>query len=402
MAQKYKVESSDRAVQNQDSLLRVYRRKGISFTNGKGSRVWDSTGREYIDFVGGIAVNVLGHSNHKLVSAICNQASSIIHTSNLYEIGNQSLLSSMIAGFFSSRKMKVFFSNSGAEANEAALKFSVKATGRKKFVSASNSFHGRTAMALSVTGQPKYWKGFEPLIYGNVEFFDYGSAESLKEHLDDDVAAVILEPIQGEGGVVVPPAGFLTRVSQLVHDNGSLLIMDEIQTGIGRTGRMFAHTWEQACRPDIVTLAKGLAGGVPIGATIVSEEVAARISEGDHGSTFGGNPLATAAGIATLEIIDSPGFLEGVVSRGAYLREKLDASLRNFDKLVEIRGKGLMVGMEFSGDFARKLADYAFERNMLVNVAHDTVVRLLPPLIITEEEIDTLAAAVKSFCSTVR
>jgi acetylornithine/N-succinyldiaminopimelate aminotransferase len=399
LAQKYKVEPCERAVRKQDSLLRVYRRKGISFTGGKGSRVWDSSNREYIDFVGGIAVNVLGHSNHKLVSAICNQASNIIHTSNLYEIDNQSVLSSMIAGFFTGRKMKVFFSNSGAEANEAALKFSVKATGRKKFISAFNSFHGRTAMALSVTGQPKYWKGFEPLIYGNVEFFDYGSAESLREHLDADVAAVILEPIQGEGGVIVPPAGFLSRVSQMVHDNGSLLIMDEIQTGIGRTGRMFAHMWEPACRPDIVTLAKGLAGGVPIGATIVSEEVASRINEGDHGSTFGGNPLATAAGIATLETIRSAGFLEGVVSRGVFLREKLEASLGKFDKLVEIRGKGLMLGMEFSGDVAGKLADYAFERNILVNVAHDTVVRLLPPLIITEEEIETLAATVRSFCS---
>lgn len=400
MAQKYKIEQGVKG--RQDSLLGVYRRKGVSFASGKGARIWDTSGREYIDFVAGIAVNVLGHSNPKLVSAICNQASNLIHTSNLYEIENQSQLASRLSRHFPGRKMKVFFSNSGAEANEAALKFAVKSTGRGGFVSANNSFHGRTAMALSVTGQPKYWSGFEPLIYRNVEFFDYGSIESLKSHLNRDVAAVIMEPIQGEGGVIVPPKGFLREASAVVHDNGSLLIVDEVQTGMGRTGRMFAHQWEQGCTPDIVTVAKGLAGGVPIGATLVGEDVASAIHEGDHGSTFGGNPLATAAGLATMEVIESPGFLDRVISRGQYLFRSLSDSLRGNESVTEIRGKGLMVGIEMLGDSAKKFADYAFERNILVNVAHDSVVRLLPPLVVTEEEIDSLCATFRSFSSSAR
>ncbi len=383
-------------------LLSVYRRQNVSFVRGKGARLWDQTGKEYVDFVGGIAVNVVGHAHPKLVAAICNQASNLIHTSNLYEVENQAKLASRLAKHFRGRQMKSFFCNSGTEANEAALKFAVKATGRKKFIAAHNSFHGRTLMALSVTGQPKYWNGFEPLIYRNVDFFDYGSVESLRSRLDGDVAAVIVEPIQGEGGVVAPPEGFLNAVSEAVHANGSLLIMDEVQTGIGRTGKMFAHQWEKQCAPDIVTVAKGLAGGVPIGAAMLSADTAAAIGAGDHGSTFGGNPLASAAALATLDIVESEGFMNGVLEKGKAISASLTESFAGRPYFDTVRGRGLMIGVQLNAEYARKFAEFAFDRGFLVNVAHDSVIRLVPPLVVTAEDIAALAAMTESFVSTAR
>jgi predicted acetylornithine/succinylornithine family transaminase len=399
MAQKYGFETAHSEHQRAGDLLQIYKRQNVSFVRGKGARLWDSAGKEYVDFVGGIAVNIVGHGNPKLVAAICNQASNLIHTSNLYEVENQSKLASRLAKTFRGRQMKSFFCNSGAEANEAALKFAVKATGRKKFLAAHNSFHGRTLMALSVTGQPKYWKGFEPLIYPGVDFFDYGSMDSLKSKLDADVAAVIIEPIQGEGGVVTPPEGFLSEVSEAVHANGSLLIVDEVQTGMGRTGKMFAHQWEKGCAPDIVTVAKGLAGGVPIGATILTAEVAGKIAPGDHGSTFGGNPLATAAALATLEIVETEGFLESVVKKGGYLSSSLAELFAGRHYFSDVRGKGLMIGAQLNAEYAKKLAEFAFERGFLVNVAHDSVIRLLPPLVVTDDDISALVSMIRAFAS---
>ncbi len=399
MAQKYGFETAHSEHQRDGDLLQVYRRQNVSFVRGKGARLWDSAGKEYVDFVGGIAVNIVGHGNPKLVAAICNQASNLIHTSNLYEVENQSKLASRLAKTFRGRQMKSFFCNSGTEANEAALKFAVKATGRKKFLAAHNSFHGRTLMALSVTGQPKYWKGFEPLIYPGVEFFDYGSMDSLKSRLDADVAAVIIEPIQGEGGVVTPPEGFLSEVSEAVHANGSLLIMDEVQTGMGRTGKMFAHQWEKGCIPDIVTVAKGLAGGVPVGATILTAEVAGKIAPGDHGSTFGGNPLASAAALATLEIVETEGFLESVVKKGVHLSSSLAELFAGRPYFAGVRGKGLMIGAQLNAEYAKKLAEFAFERGFLVNVAHDSVLRLLPPLVVTDDDISALVSMIGAFTS---
>ena len=388
--------------QKNGDLLPVYKRQNVSFVHGKGARLWDTSGKEYIDFVGGSAVNVVGHGNPKLVAAICNQASNLIHTSNLYEVENQAKLASRLGKIFRGRQMKSFFCNSGAEANEAALKFAVKATGRKKFIAARNSFHGRTVMALSVTGQPKYWSGFEPIIYKNVDFFDYGSAESLRSKIDGDVAAVIIEPIQGEGGVVTPPEGFLTEISEIAHANGSLLIMDEVQTGMGRTGRMFAHQWEKQCSPDIITVAKGLAGGVPIGAVIMSAEIAERIVAGDHGSTFGGNPLATAAALATLDIIEGDGFMDSVIRKGEMISAGITESFSGKPYFECVRGKGLMIGAQLNEEYAKKFAGFAFDRGFLVNVAHDSVIRLVPPLVVTEDDIGAFLSMMGNFTSSAR
>lgn len=400
MAQKYK--SEHRSQQADSPLLNTYNRQHISFERGKGSTVWDTEGREYLDFVAGIAVNSLGYSHPRLVAAICNQAMNVIHTSNLYEIENQAAVAGRIVRHLSGDGWKVFFSNSGAEANEAAIKFAMKATGRRKIVSMNNSFHGRTALTLSVTGQPRYWKGFEQLLNGNVSFADYGDAESVRSKLDGDTACVILEPVQGEGGVVMPGDGFMGEVSRAARENGSLLIVDEVQTGAGRTGRFFAHSWDDGCSPDIVTMAKALAGGVPIGATIVSRDVSARISPGDHGSTFGGNPLSTAAANAVLDVIESAGFMEEVERKGKKLIDGLRAAFDGSAYVHEVRGKGLMVGIDMTADAAGSFKSFAFDRGYLVNVAHDHIVRLVPPLIVTDEEIESLLAMAGAFKTRYR
>lgn len=396
MALKYESESET----VKDSILGTYGREEISFVRGKGASVWDGDGREYVDMVAGIAVNCLGHNHPRLVAAICNQASSIMHTSNLYQIENQSRLASRLASHLPGSGWKTFFSNSGAEANEAALKFAIKSTGRRKILSANNSFHGRTALTLSVTGQPKYWKGFEHLLYRDVSFADYGSPDSFQKLLDDDVACVILEPVQGEGGVIIPPEGFLSEVGKMAKENGSLLIMDEVQTGVGRTGRFFAHSWEAGVKPDIVTMAKALGGGVPIGATIFSSEVAACVTAGDHGSTFGGNPLSTAAANAVLDIIDSPGFLDGAGSRGAMLLDGLKQVFAGAPYVADVRGRGMMIGVEMDEKSAQAFKSFAFERGFLVNIAHGKVVRLVPPLVLGEPEISAFLGMASSFAAS--
>ncbi len=399
MALKYRSEPGGK---DDDALLGTYARQPVSFVRGKGCTVWDSDGRAYIDFVAGIAVNSLGYDHPKLVAAISNQATSIIHSSNLYEIPSQSRLASRLSASLPPLGWKVFFSNSGAEANEAAIKFAMKATGRKKIVSTDNSFHGRTAMALSVTGQKKYWKGFEQLIYPNVLFAEYGSAREISEKLDSDVACVIVEPIQGEGGVVLPDSSFLSKVSEAARRNGSLLIVDEVQTGVGRTGKFFAHSWEEGCTPDIITMAKALAGGVPIGATIVTSKVAESIVPGDHGSTFGGNHLSTAAANAVLDVVEAPGFMEDVARKGMKLMGGLRSAFEGASYVHEVRGKGLMIGIDMTKDAAAAFKAFALERGFLVNVVHEHVVRLVPPLVVSDEEIDSLLSMSTAFASSRR
>lgn len=397
MAQKYRSEQSVNRSGN--ALLNTYGRQHVDFVRGKGCTVWDSEEKEYLDLVGGIAVNSLGYSHPRVVAAICNQAMNLIHTSNLYEIGNQSALADRLVRHMPGDGCKAFFCNSGAEANEAAIKFALKFTGRRKIVSMRNSFHGRTAMTLSVTGQTAYWKGFEQLLYREVLFADYGSSASVAACLDSDVACIIMEPIQGEGGVVVPPEGFLRDVSMAARENGTLLIMDEVQTGVGRTGRFFAHSWEQGCAPDIVTMAKALASGLPIGAAIVSPAVAACIKPGDHGSTFGGNQLSTAAALATLDVVEGNGFLEEVAGKGQRLADELRSVFGGLPYVSDIRGRGLMIGIEMDAAAAAAFKAFAFERGYLVNVAHDRVVRLVPPLVIKEEEIDAFMTMAAAFAS---
>jgi len=391
LAQRYRNE----LLHEEQSLLNTYARQQIAFRAGKGSRLWDSSGNEYIDMVAGIAVNSLGYAHPRLVAAICNQASSLIHCSNLYEIENQKelarRLSALAGGHYS-----LFFSNSGAEANEAALKFAVRCTGRNRIVAAHNSFHGRTAATLSVTGQQKYWKGFEPLLNGGVAFADFGNIDSFREKLDSSVAAVIIEPIQGEGGIVLPPEGFLSELSKAVHSNGSLLIVDEVQTGTGRTGRFFAYQWER-CTPDIISTAKGLAGGVPIGATLVRNELSSCIKPGDHGSTFGGNPLSTAAALAVLDVVGNNAFLKQVAEKGAHLLSGLNELFSDVPQVSRVTGRGLMVGIHATPPFASAFRDFAFSRGFIVNVVHENTVRLVPPLIISEEELHAFLLMARAF-----
>lgn len=370
-------------------LLANYRRLPLRFVSGKGCTLVDAEGRSYLDMVGGIAVNVLGYSNPRLVAAICNQASNLIHVSNLYEIDLQDRVASRLSAL-SHRNCLAFFCNSGAEANEAAIKFAVKHTGRSKIISAENSFHGRTALTLSITGQRKYWNGFEPLIYRNVSFADYGDIEKFKACIDDETAAVIVEPIQGEGGVIVPPEGFLQELSGICRKNGADLILDEVQTGMGRTGRFLAQQHEGVV-PAITTLAKGLAGGIPAGAVLLSREVASSIVAGDHGSTFGGNPLAMAAANAVLDEIEHGKLIENAEERGRQIMEGLEG--RSVFK--EIRGKGLMIGIEL--DEAERFRQFALERGFIVNVTHGNTVRLLPPLVLSEEEAEAFIRMARSF-----
>lgn len=402
MAQKYRSEGKgiEGKAAEETSLLNTYGRQHVSFVSGKGCTVTDSEGKEYVDFVAGLAVNSLGYAHPRLVAAICNQANSIIHTSNLYEIDWQRALAGRLASKMPAPGCKVFFCNSGAEANEAAIKFAFKATGRSKIIAMTNSFHGRTALTLSVTCQERYWKGFEHLLNKNVSFAEYGSAESVIEKLDDDVACIIMEPIQGEGGVVVPPEGFLTKVSEAARANGTLLIMDEVQTGMGRTGKFFCHSWEKGCVPDIVTMAKALAGGLPIGAAIVSSAVASAIKPGDHGSTFGGNQLCSAAANAALDVVEGSGFMDAVQSRGESLMDGLRSAFSGAPFFNGVRGKGLMIGIDMTKEAADAFKKYAFERGYLVNVTHEHIVRLIPPLVIGDEEIEGILKLASSFASS--
>jgi acetylornithine/N-succinyldiaminopimelate aminotransferase len=385
------------SIHGNSHLLGNYRRLPVNFISGKGCTLVDSTGRKYLDMVAGIAVNILGYSNPRLVSAICNQAGNLIHVSNLYEIDLQEKVASRLIEYLGSEAF-AFYCNSGAEANEAAIKFAVKHTGRNTILTAENSFHGRTALTLSVTGQSKYWKGFEPLIYRNVRFSEFGNADDFIEKLDGDVAALIIEPVQGEGGVIVPPAGFLKELRNACRKNGTVLIVDEVQTGMGRTGRFFAHQHE-GIEADIITLAKGLAGGVPAGAVLLRKEIASSIQPGDHGSTFGGNPLAMAASLAVLEEIKACRLMDNAVERGRQLMEGLKDAFGGTAR--EIRGLGLMIGIELSAEEAERFRRFAFERGFIVNVTHETTVRLLPPLIINEEEVASFIKMARAFARDV-
>lgn len=370
-------------------LMHTYKRFPITIKHGKGARVWDEDGRCYLDFAAGIAVNVLGHNHPKLVNAIKSQAERTIHVSNLYWTEPQITLAKLLSTH--SIGGKVFFANSGTEANEAALKIARK-FGRSqdenkyRVISAHNSFHGRTYGALTATGQPKYQKPFEPLLEG-FDYIEYNNVESLESKMSPDVCAVILEPIQGEGGIVPARREFLEAARRLCDKYDALLIFDEVQTGMGRTGKLFAHQHYDVT-PDILTVAKGLGGGVPIGA-VVANERADVLEPGDHGSTFGGNPLACAAGIVVLEELTSGTLLRQVQEVSHHLWERLKELEETYETVVEVRGAGLMVGMELNESFnALEFATRALENGLLVTVSGKNTVRLLPPLIIDETDVD--------------
>ncbi len=377
-----------------------YARWPLALTRGEGCHVMDEHGRRYLDFTSGIAVNTLGHAHPRLAAALCEQAQTMLHCSNLFRIPLQERLAARLAAL--SGLERAFFCNSGAEANEAAIKLARKywadrGRARRTIVSVTGSFHGRTLATLTATGQDKVKAGFDPLPEGFAHA-PFGDAEALRHAVGDDAAAVLIEPIQGEGGVRPADAAWLRAVRRICDETGALLMLDEVQTGIGRTGSWFA--FEQAgIRPDVLTLAKGLGGGVPIGAMLAREDVAAAFAPGSHGSTFGGNPLACRAALTVLEVVEAEDLLANARARG----EQLMAGLRRLAGAhgldAEVRGAGLLVGMALSAEAAPLIAA-AREQGLLILAAGPKVLRFLPPLNVTADEIDEglamLAAAMEA------
>lgn len=372
-------------------LMQTYTRQPVSIVRGRGAKVYDLEGREYLDFVGGIAVNVLGHGHPDLVQAIQRQAAQLIHTSNLYYTEPQVKLARLLVDH--SFADRVFFCNSGAEANEAAIKLARRyghehhGPDRFEVITMKNSFHGRTLATLTATGQEKVQKGFEPLMPGfaYAPFNDFGALESM---VTEKTAAIMLEPIQAEGGVYVADRDYLKSLRALCTQRDILLIFDEIQTGMGRTGTFFAHE-QLGVKPDIMTLAKGLAGGVPIGACLAKESAAAAFTPGVHASTFGGNPLACAAALAVCRVLLEGRVLDQARRMGEYLTKELAGCKERHRIVKDVRGLGLLQGLELEVDARAVVAD-ALARGVLINAATDRVLRFVPPLVITQPEVDKL------------
>lgn len=372
-----------------DYLMNTYSRFEIVLDHGKGALVWDKDGKSYLDFAAGIAVNVLGHSHPKLVSTIREQAKKLIHCSNLYWTEPQIKLAEILSK--NSMGGRVFFVNSGTEANEAAIKLARK-YGKKfspdkyKILSAFDSFHGRTYGSLSATAQPKYQKDFTPLVDG-FEYFEYNNIDSLNSKISEQFCAVIIEPIQGESGIIPANKNFLKAIRKICDEYNALLIFDEVQCGMGRTGKLFAYQHYDV-EPDILTVAKGLGGGIPIGA-VVANEKADVFEPSDHGSTFGGNPLACSAGITVMNELLNEGFLEKVDELGDFLKKELEKMRRSYpQKIKDIRGIGLMIGIELNKIKAKDFANKCVESGLLVAVAGNNTIRLLPPLIIKKKQIN--------------
>lgn len=369
-------------------LMNTYRRLPLRFERGEGAWLFDTDGKRYLDGVAGVAVNGLGHAHPQLVEAICKQSKKLIHTSNLYEIPEQERLAQRLAML--SGMDRAFFCNSGAEANEAAIKLA-RLYGHRKEITApaivvmEKSFHGRTMATLSATGSRKVQAGFEPLLSGfvRVPYNDIAAVEEVMR-LDANIVAVLVEPVQGEGGVNVPAVEYLRDLRALCDKYGALLMLDEIQTGVARTGKWFAHQ-HAAIVPDVMTLAKGLGSGIPVGACLARGAIAETFQPGNHGSTFGGNPFAMSVVTATLDIIEAGDLLNKAVERGDFIRAELSRRLSGNPGIVDIRGIGLMIGVELDRPCA-ELVQRASDRGLLINVTADRVVRLLPPLILSEAE----------------
>jgi len=374
-------------------LFQNYGRIDLSFTHGEGCYLYDAEGNKYLDLVAGIAVNSIGYSHPEWVKAMQEQVSKLIHVSNLYYVEEQAKLAEKIASITPGDLDRTLFVNSGAEANEGALKLAVKYTGRTKIMAALNGFHGRTAAALGATGQTKYQASFEPLISSAYEYYDYGDCESVKKMMDGDVAALIVEPIQGEGGVKTASAEFFKTVRDLCTDNGALMIVDEVQTGIGRTGKWYGIQNFDVV-PDIITMAKALGGGAPIGAVTSTEEISKVMTPGTHGTTFGGNPLVTASGCAVLDIMKK----EKIVEHAREIGDKWMNDLMGIqsDKIKQVRGYGLIIGIEMdSNETAAAVQKHCRDNGVLVNVCHGNTVRLIPPLIINDQQKDTFTSLFK-------
>ena len=374
-------------------LFQNYGRIDLSFTHGEGCYLFDSQGRKYLDLVAGIAVNSIGYSHPDFVQAMQEQVSKLLHVSNLYYVEEQARLAEKIASITPDGLDRTLFVNSGAEANEGALKLAVRYTGRKKVMAALNGFHGRTAAALGATGQTKYQASFEPLISSAYEYYDYGDIESVKRMITKDVAALIVEPIQGEGGVRTASPEFFKAIRDICTDSGALMIVDEVQTGIGRTGKWYGIQ-NFDVTPDIITMAKALGGGAPIGAVTSTEEISKVMTPGTHGTTFGGNPLVTAAGCSVIDIMKKEKLVEHAREIGQRWMD--DIMGIGSDKIVQVRGYGLMIGIEMdSNETASMVQAVCRENGVLVNVCHGNTVRLIPPLIINDSEKDTFTKILK-------
>ena len=376
----------DRADQH---VMKTYGRYPIVAERGEGCRLWDVDGKSYLDFLAGVAVNNLGHCHPKVVAALQEQAGKLLHCSNFYHIPLQIELAEWLCE--RSFADRAFFCNSGAEANEAAMKL-VRKHSREKYgqdrfevITALASFHGRTIGTISATGQEKVKAGFTPLVPG-FRYVPFGDPEAMRQAITPNVCAVMLEPVQGEGGVNVPPPGYLKAVRDICDEFDLLLIYDEVQVGCGRTGTLWAHE-QEGVAPHILTLAKALAGGPPIGAMLTTEELAARLGPGSHGSTFGGNPLICSAALAAMQTIVDDGVLDNCQAMGDYLTEQLEKLKGKYAFIKEIRGRGLIIGMELDIE-GGELVKAAMERGLLINCTVGNVLRFLPPLIVSREEID--------------
>ncbi len=369
-------------------VLHTYGRQPIVIDHAHGVKVYDIEGKQYLDFFAGIAVNNVGQTNEKVVSAIQNQAEKLIHCSNIYYNVPGAELAEKLAKL--SDFDKVFFSNSGAEANEAAIKLARKFTGKGEIITALESFHGRTMLTVTATGQEKFSKPFKPVPPG-FTYVPYNDIKAMEEAIGDDTCAIMLEVVQGEGGINVADKEYMKAVEKLCRDHDILLIIDEVQTGMGRCGTLFAYE-EYGIKPDIMSLAKGLGGGFPIGATLATDKVAVGFEPGDHGSTFGGNPLACAAANAVIDVIQDENLLENSKNMGKYAIEKLNTLKEKYDFIADVRGLGLLIGIELSMD-GGDIVDKMREKGVLINCTAGKVLRLAPALIITCEDIDTLTQA---------
>jgi len=380
----------------EDALMQTYNRLPATMVRGSGARVWDDQGREYLDALAGIAVCALGHAHPAVADALASQARELVHVSNNYHIPAQIALGERLNALGGSER--VFFCNSGAEANETALKIArrhghAQGIERPRVIVCEGAFHGRTLATLSASGNPKIQAGFEPLVEGFIRV-PYDDANAVEQAAAGcaDIVAVLVEPIQGEGGIQVPGDGYLRRLRALCDRHGWLLMLDEIQSGIGRTGHWFAQQHEDV-RADVTTVAKALANGVPIGACLARGPAAEVLVAGSHGTTFGGNPLATAAGLATLEAIEREGLLAHAASVGERMRTGFRQAIGDLDAVREIRGRGLMIGIELDvdcGDLIRR----ALAAGLLINVTAGRTIRLLPPLVISTDEADRVVAIV--------
>ncbi|MFE1256997.1 acetylornithine transaminase [Streptomyces fungicidicus] len=372
----------------QGALMNNYGTPRLPLVRGEGARVWDADGREYADFVGGIAVNALGHAHPAVVEAVSRQIASLGHVSNLFVAGPPVALAERLIQLFG-RDGKVYFCNSGAEANEAAFKIG-RLTGRTHMVATEGGFHGRTMGALALTGQPAKRAPFEPLP-GDVTHVPYGDAQALAAAVTGDTALVVIEPIQGENGVVVPPPGYLKAARAITAATGALLVLDEVQTGVGRTGNWFEYQAHEGVLPDVVTLAKGLGGGLPLGATVAFGRAADLLGPGQHGTTFGGNPVACAAGLAVLDTIANDGLLENVKRQNERLRDGIEASGHALTD--HVRGAGLLLGIVLTEPLAPQVQQAAQDAGFLVNAPAPNVVRLMPPLTLGDDAVDAFLGA---------